>query len=63
MYSDSKTAKNLMKDYSIINIRTEGENIYLRLVCDKKPHSAAVNVVATLEDLYLYYFLEVSENE
>lgn len=61
--TDSKTAKNLIENYSVVNFRVEGENIFLRLVCSKKPLDSAVNVSATLEDLYLYYFSEVNSNE
>lgn len=60
---DNKTVQGLAANYPVINIRSEGENTFLRLICDKKPHDAAVNVSATLEDLYLYYFSEVSERE
>lgn len=60
---DSKTAQALMEIYPVINLRSEGENTFLRLICDKKPHDTAVNVLSTLEDLYLYYFSEVSEHE
>lgn len=57
---DSKTAKHLMANYPVINLRTENETIFLRLVCDQKPHVTAVSVSSTLEDLYLYYFSEVT---
>lgn len=60
---DGMTAKFLMESYPVINIRAEGENTFLRLVCEKKPCETAINVSATLEDLYLYYFSEVSHNE
>ncbi len=60
---DSKTAQYLMEQYPVINLRSEGENKFLRLVCDEKPHETARGVSATLEDLYLYYFSEVSEHE
>ncbi len=59
----NKTAEKLMLNYPVINLRAEGENTFLRLVCDEKPHDTAVSVSATLEDLYLYYFSEVSGNE
>jgi ABC-2 type transport system ATP-binding protein len=48
--------------YPIINIRHENERVFLRLVSEKSPHDNAVSVQATLEDLYLFYFSEVSEN-
>ncbi len=60
---DGKTGENLMSIYPVINLRAEGENTFLRLVCDEKPHDTAVSVSATLEDLYLYYFSEVSGGE
>lgn len=61
--TDHKTAEKLMSIYPVINLRSEGENTFLRLVCDKKPLEHAVNVPASLEDLYLYYFSEVNGNE
>lgn len=61
--TDSKTAKKLMSIYPVINLRSEGENTFLRLVCNKKPLDHAVNVPASLEDFYLYYFSEVNGNE
>ena len=50
---DSKTAEALAQHYPVVNLRTEGQTVLLRLVCDEKPHVSAVNVTATLEDLYL----------
>lgn len=61
--ADSKTAGYLMEQYTVLNIRTEGENTFLRLVCDEKPHDMAIAVPAALEDLYLYYFSEVAAHE
>lgn len=60
---DHRTAEILMKKYPVTNVRSENENTLLRLVCDEKPHDAAVNVSASLEDLYLYYFSEVTGHE
>lgn len=60
---DSGISEKLMAKYPVINIRTEGEQTFLRLVCDEKPHHNAVSVGASLEDLYLYYVSEVSHNE
>lgn len=60
---DNETAEKLMNIYPIINMRLESENTFLRLVCDETPHKLAVNVSATLEDLYLYYFSEANGNE
>lgn len=60
---DSKTAEALAQRYPVINLRTEGQTVLLRLVCDEKPDVSAVNVPATLEDLYLYYFSDGNEHE
>lgn len=60
---DNKTAETLVRHYPVINLRTEDKNVLLRLICNEKPHAAAVNVAATLEDLYLYYFSDVNEHE
>lgn len=60
---DLKTAKLLMSKYPVINMRAEKDMMFLRLVCEEKPCESAENAKATLEDLYLYYFMEVPENE
>lgn len=59
---DSQTAENLTSVYTISNLRQENDKIFLRLVCSKKPCENATCVKATLEDLYLYYFSEVSKS-
>lgn len=53
-----KTADEFTARYPIINTRNEGDNVFLRLVCDEKPCENAENAQAALEDLYLYYFSE-----
>lgn len=55
---DQKTAEKLMTDYPVINLRPEGQNIFLRLAAEEKPCESAISVTATLEDLYLYHFSE-----
>lgn len=60
---DSKAIETLSGKYPIINMRQENSNTFLRLVADERPCEKASKVTATLEDLYLYYFSEVSENE
>jgi len=53
---------NIYEKYPVVNLRQEGsKETVLRLVSDEKPCDAALSVQATLEDLYLYYFSEVSE--
>ncbi len=41
-------------------MRQETGGILLRLVCEGKPWASAMPVQAGLEDLYLYYFSEVT---
>lgn len=55
---DDRTAERLCRQYPVVNLRTEGSHVYLRIICEEKPLDRAVNVPATLEDLYLYYFSE-----
>jgi ABC-2 type transport system ATP-binding protein len=58
-----QTADLLCEKYPVINLRQEhNKDLFLRLICQEKPHDAAVNVQAALEDLYLYYFSGVSES-
>ncbi|MGF7146262.1 ABC-2 type transport system ATP-binding protein [Anaerotaenia torta] len=55
-------ADRLCEKYPVINLRQEGAaEIFLRLVSEEKPYASALDAQATLEDLYLYYFSEVSE--
>ncbi|HCL02021.1 MAG TPA: ABC transporter ATP-binding protein [Lachnoclostridium phytofermentans] len=56
-------ADEFAKIYPIINVRQEQEQIFLRLVSESKPCENAINGKATLEDLYLYYFSEVTTYE
>jgi len=58
-----KTADELTVKYPIINTRNEGDNVFLRLVCNEKPCDNAENADATLEDLYLYYFSEEEKGD
>lgn len=59
---DNKTAEQLTAIYPIINLRQENGKTFLRLVCGKRPCENAISVRESLEDLYLYYFSEVSKN-
>ena len=58
---DGRTAENLMQKFLPLNIRQEHGGTLLRLVCKEKPAESAVNMDATLEDLYLYYFSEAEQ--
>ena len=59
----SGMAEKLSETYPVINIRQEGGDVFLRLVCDSSPCETAQAVPATLEDLYLYYFSEEKKND
>lgn len=54
-------ADRLCERYPVINLRNEGKNVFLRLISGERPCDCAVTAQASLEDLYLYYFSEVSE--
>ncbi len=56
-------AEELSNLYTIINIRHENNKTFLRLVADESPSPDAVKSEACLEDLYIYYFSELSEVE
>ncbi|MDF2855352.1 MAG: hypothetical protein K0Q87_1203 [Neobacillus sp.] len=56
------TANDLCEKHTIINFRQESDNVFLRLICEEKPCDLASAAQAVLEDLYLYYFSEVSEH-
>lgn len=47
--------------YNVVNLRNSGNETILRIVSENKPLDNAINVEATLEDLYLYYFAEEEE--
>ncbi|EOS26830.1 hypothetical protein C806_00421 [Lachnospiraceae bacterium 3-1] len=60
---DDKTAENLMENYLPLNIRKEQKGTVLRLVCEERPVESAINIEATLEDLYLYYFSDTGQED
>lgn len=47
--------------YNVVNLRNSGNETILRIVSENKPLDNAINVEATLEDLYLYYFVGEEE--
>lgn len=53
----------LRDTYPILNFRKGKDKTMVRLVSDVKPHAHAQGVPATLEDLYLFYFKEVDQND
>jgi ABC-2 type transport system ATP-binding protein len=56
---DNKLADRLAASCPVVNIRQENGYVFLRLISDQAPCENATSVVATLEDLFLYYFREV----
>lgn len=60
---DRKEAENLQAKYITANLRHSEGTECLRIVSEQCPHAKAQNVEPTLEDLYLYYFAEVAEDE
>ena len=46
------------EQYTIGNLRNEGQNVVLRVISREKPDGEAAAVEPVLEDLYLYYFNE-----
>lgn len=53
----SKTGQ-MNEQYTVSNLKHEGNQDMLRIVSEQKPSEDAVQVEPTLEDLYLYYFSE-----
>lgn len=49
-------ARKWQERTTVANLRHEGKDMVLRIVSDNMPSKQAVPCVATLEDLYLYYF-------
>ncbi|MCM1329508.1 MAG: ABC transporter ATP-binding protein [Ruminococcus sp.] len=56
-------ADELSGRHTVINTRSEGDGVFLRLVCGEKPCENAMCAEATLEDLYLYYFSDEERGE
>ena len=54
-------AKELIQNFTVINIREDEQGVFLRIVGDQPPVKEARSVIATLEDLYLYYFSDKGE--
>ena len=54
---------SLVKNYVVANLKHSAGAERLRIISEVAPCKTARNVEPTLEDLYLYYFAEVSDNE
>lgn len=55
--------ERLEKNYIVANLKHSAEAERLRIISEVSPYTTAWNVEPTLEDLYLFYFAEVSDNE
>ena len=44
--------------YRVVSYRDEGSFQRLRIVSERKPHMDAIEVIPTLDDVYLYHFQE-----
>lgn len=51
-------AKDIFLHYTVVRSHNKGSESDLRIVSDKKPHPAAMQVIGDLDDLYLYHFQE-----
>lgn len=51
-----KESRKYLETMAVANVRHEGGQVVLRIISDRKPAETAVPCMATLEDLYLYYF-------
>jgi ABC-2 type transport system ATP-binding protein len=55
-----KEALVLMQQNRIVKSHNKGQEVFMRIVSDKKPHKQADLVCPDLDDLYIYYFEENS---
>lgn len=61
--TDEKDLNYLEKNFRIANVKQEGSCVYLRVVSEKKPTLNAKNISPILEDVYVYYFGQKSQEE
>ena len=61
-WAEPEEAVRLNAAFAVSNLKNEGDKVYLRLISDCCPCEGAVTVKPGLEDVYLYYFEEVSEH-
>lgn len=60
--ADPREAARLLASFTVSNLRNAGDQVHLRLLAQACPCEGAVNAAPGLEDVYLYYFEEVSEH-
>lgn len=54
---------NFMEKYKISNMKSETNQVMLRIISHEKPVENAMRVEASLEDVFLYYFGEKAGDE
>ena len=60
--AEAEEALRLNDIYPVSNLKNEGDRVRLRIVSEECPHEGALPAEPGLEDVYLYYFEEVSEH-
>ena len=58
-----RQAMAFMEKYKISNMKSEINQVMLRIISHEKPVGNAVRVEASLEDVFLYYFGEKAGDE
>ena len=53
----------ILTKYRVRNVYEEGEKVRVRILCDDVVDDDFKTIEPTLNDLYLYYFDEVSKDE
>lgn len=60
---DVSQTNQICNNFKISSIKNEGTNNMVRIIANVPPSSDFISVAPTLDDLYLFYFGEVSQNE
>lgn len=60
--AEQAEAFGLNERFPVSNLKNDGDRVKLRILSDSCPCEGAVPAVPGLEDVYLYYFEEVSEH-
>ena len=58
MFADPAMVPMLVHKYKVSNIKSEPDQVELKIISQAKPVEDAVPVQASLEDVFLYYFDE-----
>lgn len=58
--ADTEDAARLGNQYYVSNMKQQGENFSVRIVSDEQPDANAARALPNLEDVFLYYFGEIT---